>query len=56
MRNPAEDAKSATQDPCKITNIVPDSSFNPTKDITLEGKAVKLVPLQREHAPLLWRR
>ena len=31
-----------------------DSVFDPTKDITLEGKAVKLVPLQREHAPLLW--
>jgi len=33
---------------------MPHSSFDPTKDITLEGKAVKLVPLQREHAPLLW--
>jgi len=31
-----------------------DAAFDPTKDITLEGKAVKLVPLQREHAPLLW--
>lgn len=31
-----------------------DSTFDPTKDITLEGKAVRLVPLQREHAPLLW--
>ena len=31
-----------------------DFTFDPTKDITLEGKAVRLVPLQREHAPLLW--
>lgn len=31
-----------------------DSAFDPTKDITLEGKYVKLVPLQCEHAPLLW--
>ncbi len=31
-----------------------DSTFDPTKDITLEGKAVKLVPLQRAHGPLLW--
>src|ERR1041384_1312292 len=30
------------------------ATFDPTKDITLEGKAVKLVPLKREHAPLLW--
>jgi RimJ/RimL family protein N-acetyltransferase len=31
-----------------------DSTFDPTKDITLEGRAVRLVPLQREHAPKLW--
>lgn len=31
-----------------------DSSFDPTKDITLEGRAVRLVPLQREHGSLLW--
>lgn len=31
-----------------------DFSFDPTKDITLEGRAVRLVPLQREHGPLLW--
>ena len=31
-----------------------DACFDPTKDITLEGKSVKLVPLQREHGPLLW--
>ena len=31
-----------------------DLSFDPTKDITLEGRAVRLVPLQREHGPLLW--
>jgi len=31
-----------------------DSSFDPTKDVALEGQAVRLVPLQREHGPLLW--
>ncbi len=31
-----------------------ESAFDPTKDITLEGRAVRLVPLQREHGPLLW--
>jgi RimJ/RimL family protein N-acetyltransferase len=31
-----------------------DFSFDPTKDITLEGRAVRLVPLQRDHGPLLW--
>ena len=31
-----------------------DSAFDPTKDITLEGRAVRLVPLQREDAPKLW--
>ena len=31
-----------------------DSAFDPSKDITLEGKVVKLVPLKREHAPFLW--
>src|SRR5215467_14176938 len=28
--------------------------FDPTRDITLEGQFVCLVPLQCEHAPLLW--
>ncbi len=31
-----------------------DPSFDPTQDITLEGRAVQLVPLRPEHAPLLW--
>jgi N-acetyltransferase len=31
-----------------------DSSFDPTQDVTLEGKTIKLVPLQPAHASLLW--
>ena len=31
-----------------------DSGFDPTQDITLEGRVVRLVPLRPEHAPLLW--
>ncbi len=31
-----------------------DPRFDPTQDITLEGRAVRLVPLRPEHAPLLW--
>jgi RimJ/RimL family protein N-acetyltransferase len=30
------------------------SGFDPTQDVTLEGRAVRLVPLRPEHAPLLW--
>ncbi len=33
---------------------MPDSSFDPTQDVTLTGRAVQLAPLQREHAPLFW--
>lgn len=31
-----------------------DARFDPTQDITLEGRSVRLVPLRLEHAPLLW--
>lgn len=31
-----------------------DFLFDPTKDLTLEGQVVRLEPLRREHAPLLW--
>jgi len=31
-----------------------DFRFDPTQDITLEGRVVRLAPLRAEHAPLLW--
>jgi RimJ/RimL family protein N-acetyltransferase len=42
-----------TPQPVK-SQIMADSAFDPTKDITLEGRAVRLVPLQHEHASPLW--
>jgi RimJ/RimL family protein N-acetyltransferase len=33
---------------------MPEPSFDPRQDITLEGNTVQLVPLRPEHAPVLW--
>jgi len=33
---------------------MPELSFDASQDITLEGNTVRLVPLQPEHAPVLW--
>lgn len=38
----------------RIPEIMNVPRFDPSQDITLEGRVVRLVPIGREHAPLLW--